>query len=552
MLNINVKMKNRISIFVLLIICLVQFALYSFGSLPQNQSKDKEDLQHVVTVTLKLIQVYVTDKDGLPVMDLGIDDFELYDNKKRMELTEFEKYRLELPPVEKKPREAFVEPESDEEISPTEKMTRKLFLFFDFAFNNAKGIEKSKIAALHFIDTKLQPTDEIGILTYSVIHGLALHEFLTTNHEKVREVVEGFGTKDIAGRAYNVESIYWKMREDAEYPLADNSKQFFSLRRQQIGLDRKVYKEQASNFALKIEELSKALRYIPGNKYIIFFSSGIASSVMYGKTSFLKNYDFTVIRDTGTAESVIRNRYEGMLKELSSSNCTVFTMNVEELEALIHQDADTLGTTSLKQMAKKTGGRYYEGIHNYENIMEELQNLTSSYYVLGYYINEKWDGKYHKIKVKVKRNGCKVIAQGGYYNPKPFTKYSKLEKQLHLVDLTLTERPLFQDAIHFPIEATYSTEDDKYNLKLGLKMPAEVLTEISGKKVEIVSLIFDEKDNVVGLKREEMDFSKLPQEELEHYSRLSIVTGKYKCRVVIRNLNTGKGAVGVCSIEIPK
>ena len=150
------------------------------------------------------------------------------------------------------------------------------------------------------------------------------------------------------------------------------------------------------------------------------------------------------------------------------------------------------------------------------------------------------------------KKGYKVHAQGGYFNPKPFTEYSKLEKQLHLVDLALTERPLFQDPIHFPIEAVFSAGDEEYNLTLNLKVSVEKLTEISGKKVEIVSLIFDKKDNVVGLKREEMDFSKLHKEEFQHTSLLLIPPGSYKCRVVIRNMDTGKGAVGATSVEIPE
>ena len=62
-------------------------------------------------------------------------------------------------------------------------------------------------------------------------------------------------------------------------------------------------------------------------------------------------------------------------------------------------------------------GKYFGNIKNYENIMQEIHNTTGSYYVLGYYIDEKWDGRYHKIKVKVKRKGCEVRAQGGFFNP---------------------------------------------------------------------------------------------------------------------------------------
>jgi hypothetical protein len=241
-----------------------------------------------------------------------------------------------------------------------------------------------------------------------------------------------------------------------------------------------------------------------------------------------------------------------MIKELSSSNCPIYVLNSEELKSHVYLDEQIMGNRSLKNLATKTGGKYYEHVYDYAEINEEISTLTGSYYVLGYYIGETWDGKYHKIKVKVKRKGYKVHAQDGYYNPKPFTEYSKLEKQLHLVDLALTERPLFQDPVHFPLEAVFCPDIDEFNLTLNLKIQVDKLSKISGKKVEIVSLIFDENDNVVGLKREDMDLSILPAEGFQHTSQLSIPPGSYKCRVVIRNLKTGRGAVGSTSIEIPK
>ncbi len=62
----------------------------------ENSSQAPQQEQHEVTVTLKLIQVYVPDKGGKSAMDLELEDFELFDNGKKKELTEFEKYRLSV------------------------------------------------------------------------------------------------------------------------------------------------------------------------------------------------------------------------------------------------------------------------------------------------------------------------------------------------------------------------------------------------------------------------------------------------------------------------
>jgi hypothetical protein len=247
-----------------------------------------------------------------------------------------------------------------------------------------------------------------------------------------------------------------------------------------------------------------------------------------------------------------RIKFESMLKELAASNSQFYTLDTEDLRETILQDEQMLGGGTMKQISKTTGGKYYGRIHNYEEIMEEIQNVTSSYYVLGYYIGEQWDGKYHKIKVKIKKKGYKVRAQSGYFNPKPFTEYSEVEKQIHLVDLALNQRSLFEDPIRFYLEPGIDFEKKKDNLKLLSKISVDDLQKIAGENVEIVSLVFNEEDTIVGFKREDIDFSELPTKEFLHTSVMTIPPGAYKCRVVIRNLETGRGAIGISSVYIPQ
>ena len=59
-----------------------------------KKKKDQKELEHEAVVTLKLVQVYVTDKKGNPIMDLELDDFELYDNGKIQKITGFDIERI--------------------------------------------------------------------------------------------------------------------------------------------------------------------------------------------------------------------------------------------------------------------------------------------------------------------------------------------------------------------------------------------------------------------------------------------------------------------------
>ncbi|MCK4432240.1 MAG: VWA domain-containing protein, partial [Candidatus Aminicenantes bacterium] len=536
---------------------------------PIQTKKEQQTLQYEVAVTLKLVQVYVTDKKGNPVVDLKKEDFIIYDKGKKQPITEFEKHILHLP----SPKTELQSEVIQESIlpAPRELMSRKFFLLFDFAYNNPRGTLKAKKAALHFINTKLQPSDEVGVLSYSALKSLKLHEYLTADHTKVRQVVESFGLKEIHGRAEDFEDEYWR-QISGENPLdpskrgeitfkdsrlpdkmpmgGEPSPELEKLKSQEGGRFHALY------FVKKMSDFAKALRYIPGYKHIILFSSGIPYSLIYGIQSQYSSWHWKdslnrrQVLDLG--DVLLRPRYEDMLKELATSNSTIYTLDTEDLVRKAAVDSRAKGAFTLQTMASSTGGKYFGNINSYEKHLEKIQNLTGYYYILGFYIDEKWDGKYHKIKVKVNRPGCKVHAQKGYFNPKPFSEYSKFEKMLHLVDLALSGRPLSQTPVRFPLAALPCSIKGKPNLALFSKIPMEKIREFSGKDVEIISIIFDKENNIVKIERDEKDFSKLPKGPIYYSYLLSLNPGDYKCRLVMRNLETGRGAVASSSVKIPK
>ncbi len=544
---------------------LLNLALQSFGlALPSQEKQTIPPIRHEVSVTLKLIQVYVIDQEGKPVMDLAPADFELFDNGRRQAITEFEKHLLQ--PAEEK----GAPPSQPSSVS---KMNRKFFLFFDFVFNNAQGLAQAKKAALHLIDTQLQPEDEVGILSYSVYKGLTLHEYLTTSHQKVREVIEGFGSKDILGRANNVEAEYWRALQSVTGDLSPSiasvaspaERDGFSpdkLKLQEATLDRMIYQLHARNFTSKLKDLANGLRYIPGNKYLILLSSGIASSIFQGAP---------VVFDKGKVESAVRRRsgaglynidslepaiweekkYENMAKELSESNTLVFSLNTENLGESLQANKAMLGEYALKKISKVSGGKYFANIDNYEKTLSDIQNLTSSYYVLGYYIEDRWDGKYHKVKIKTNRPGCEVHAQGGYFNPKPFDKYSDLERSLHLIDLALSDNPLFQDPARFPAISLSHPEKSGSTLLLISDIPVKELFGSKNDKVEAITLVFDAQKNIADFKRAEIDLSLADRKKICHYTLSTLPPGEYECRIVLRNLKTGQAAIAKASAVIP-
>jgi hypothetical protein len=152
--------------------------------------------------------------------------------------------------------------------------------------------------------------------------------------------------------------------------------------------------------------------------------------------------------------------------------------------------------------------------------------------------------------VTVKRPGCDVRAQFGYFNPKPFADYTDLEKTIQLVDLALADKPLSQTPDRFEMAALPFSGDPAGNLVFAARIPKDKLAGVAGKKVEVVSLVFNPSDEIVELRRSEEDLTKVAPSGANLLSVLAVPPGAYKCRIVMRNLETGAAAVAGVSTAV--
>lgn len=571
-----------------LIVVLAQSAFSQRAGLGQQQA-DMKSLQYDVSVVLKLVHVYVTDKKGNPVPDLTIGDFTVTDNGQSVKVTDFERRVLQAAPRDGRAASPESSPANKAEpaTAAIRASGRKFFLYFDFAYNNALGITKAKKAALHFLDTEVATEDEVALLSYSMIKGLVVHEYLTTDHARVSKALETVGQKDIVGRADEVEELYWQQAMEGLRDSLGRNPGPVNPAQQEVAetnIKRWESKQIAQKFLLGMTTLAKALRIVPGQKQFILFSSGIPASLLYGNQAGTP-MDGNLKPGQGalfeTGDPVLRSQAEEMNKELGASGCVFFVFDTRESAmktSMFDREAQTFetgkrpafsptsafeansiyksnkvtGLDTLSRLAKSTGGEYFSNIDRYEKNLAQVQALTGSYYVLGFPVNERWDGKYHEVKVEVKRKGCEVRAQAGYFNPKPFSEYTDLEKQLHLFDLALNERAFSRLPILVPMTALTSAAEGITRLAILAKVPAEVTDKLAGSRVEFVTIFFDSKGEISDVVREEKDLGLLRGKELAFGAGVALKPGDYSCRLVIRDMASGLSAVASTSVTLVK
>jgi VWFA-related protein len=540
------------------------------------QAPPAKPLQYEVSVSVKLIQVYATGKGGAPVTDLTAADFEVTDNGKVCPVTHFERHFLEA--GEALPAAPAAAPAA---VAP---LNRKFFLIFDFAFMDGPALLRAKSAALKFLDGDLLPSDEIGLVTYYATRGLVLNEYLTTDHARIRSIIDGFGAKPRAGRAENLTQFIYSS-EFTTLPPSDKAPpgtvpevtdEFYDgLVRAQTGagLDapgRQNYVEQARQLMVSLGEMAKVLRSVAGFKNIVLFSGGIARQYLYGQrggavlgewqtpeqlAARLKDYD------GAQADALLRDEHTAMIKELKASNCPVYAVDVSrqrregDVVSMTGASGAGLrefeGADSLRQIASGTDGKFYGNTVQEERIADDIRDSTVAYYVLGYSVPETYDGRFHRIKVKVSRKGVDVNAQGGYYSAKPFKDYTKFEKLLHVVDLALSETPEIQIPYDIPVAAQPLTVKGWPQALVFARASRAALADVFGNKAEAYLLLPDEKGDVAAIQRFTLPPAKEGQDALFPSFLVRSKPGRYACRLVIRNLETGRAARGGTDISVP-
>jgi len=107
------------------------------------------------------------------------------------------------------------------------------------------------------------------------------------------------------------------------------------------------------------------------------------------------------------------DRLDEVLQAANRGNVTVHVLDPRPLGA-----SPLGGVDSLFRLHHETGGRAIINTNDLGAMVGRIIGDASAYYLLGYTPSrEMADGKFHKIAVRVKRRGVRVLARAGYWAP---------------------------------------------------------------------------------------------------------------------------------------
>lgn len=363
-----------------------------------------------VEVNYVEVDASVTDAQGRFVRHLTKDDFQLVEDGAPQTLTAFSMVDIPVEPVDPP---LF----SKTAIPPDVASNRRPFagrvfvIVMDDLNTRVNRTPRIRAAARQFVERYVGANDVVAVVNTSG-YGKAMQDFTGNRALALRAIEGAIGNKEMSSTEARLQDYY--------LGAASNSSAAFN--------DMMRY-NNARNTLRVMKNLSDYLAGMRGRrKAVVLFSEGI-------------NYDLVdAINNPHTTD--VQHEMRDFIAAATRGNISVYTVDPRGVTSGM-EDAIEIGSMpadpsinvsqltdelrlehdSLRTIAEETGGFAVLNQNDYRSAFARILDDSSSYYVLGYYpTNDKRDGRFRNIQVRVLKPGLKVRTRRGYNAPLPGKK----------------------------------------------------------------------------------------------------------------------------------
>lgn len=390
-------------------------------------------------VTVVNVDVYATTKDGEPVTDLTVDDFEVYEDGKPVAISNFYKVVDGVPVTRSIETPAAGDaPEQEAEGDPTEPTpaalphqrpgipdSQRLWLVIYIDSHNTSPIHRTRVLDQlnEFISTNVIDGNRGMLVTYdrklNVRQPFTDHAGALLRAIDDMELTSGRPTSFERDRADLIRRI-----EDAE--------DLGSLAGQVSQYSREV--ENDLRFSLDaMADMVRSLAGLPGRKALLYVSDGLAMSPGKDLVYMMRNKFTDAPMMGNTLEFDMTRRLRQIEQQANSNRVSFYTLDAtglqmpsgfaaeyrggisgNDLRSSVEQVHQDNYQNSIRRVALRTGGVPILNTNNAIPALRKISSSLNSYYSLGYHPTRPPDQRYHRIEVKVNRPGVEIRYREGY------------------------------------------------------------------------------------------------------------------------------------------
>lgn len=437
---------------------LLVLSTVAFGQRPAPSPVQDETVR--VRINLVQADVTVTDKEGKPVADLRPEDFEIFEDGKRQQITHFS-YVSAGATGSSAPESAPSEKEKTNNTTAVvplrrEQVRRTIAMVVDDLGLSFESMGFARKALRTFVDEQMLPNDLVAILRTSGGTGV-MQQFTSDKRqlyaaiEQVRWNPQGRGGLNPLG-TLNEASIGADIRDSIQFTeeMEDSRAGQYSVgtigslnaivrglgdlpgRKSVVLISEafRMFSAQGRNTQL-VQSLHDLTDQANANSVALYTidASGL-QSYTFQASDKVAGYSYVIdpelMAASGGAGGVAPNRDPRTLPRNDS-----LTARAEQdsgaafrrLGALMSMREQQAGETHtvLSYLAQRTGGIFVRNRNDMSLGIGQIMNDQQGFYLLGYRPNEstidKSTGrrKLHHLEVKVKRSGLKVRSRSSYF-----------------------------------------------------------------------------------------------------------------------------------------
>lgn len=403
------------------------------GETPVVRAPVEVGEDEVVRITTNLVQldVVVTDAKGNQVTDLKSEDFEVLQDGRAQQITNFS-YVSTVAPGTPTAREAARLPRPDKrEIGPPpqaprrERVRRTLVFFVDDLNMSFPGIVRARDAISKIIDEQLQPGDLMAIIRTGSQAGML--QQLTGDrrllHAAADQIRWSFcSTRGLYEQGPVMQSGSSALAPDTHFSLGEPL--------QGCGYDVRSTTLGTLNFVVE------GMRDLPGRKSVVIISENMpltASDPGTGALAPSFNDDAP-----NKATTNLSDIFYKIAQKAARGSVVIYGINTRGLQSFTPSAADDISRLSPQQISSivdtrmdeaffgdqgpayltsQTGGFYVHNANDVTRAMRRIADDLRGYYLIGYRPEgSTFNRRFHKITARVKgRPDLTVRTRSGFY-----------------------------------------------------------------------------------------------------------------------------------------
>lgn len=483
-----------------------------------------------ISVEVVNVDVIVVDDRGRPVTGLSPEDFVVFEDGKRREITNFFSFRNGE--LQVAGGESSV---ASEDHWPDQRMRRRMIFLFD---NNSleKRDRRAAIEQLErFVLEQFDGTYEWAVIAYD--DELQMMEPFTSDKTTVLGALGKVRELPIPVRRRRASDI------TMEEQLPVVSRQDF--RRGRRGIDQVTQDLTLRDFDLRermvqgvqifdrttraITQTMRAYMGMDGRKSLVLVTGSLQSlpggQQLLGRGLPGSGGDDRVDQMVTVMHSELLRRYEAIIKMANAAGFSIYPISADALmkahsSALDVERSSNLAfsssfgdtpteidvETASRTMADNTGGRFYSTTHFYD-AFDDIDDRTANSYVLGFPTDHRPEGDYHRVRVETTKPGLSVLHRRGYLH---------LSREQQIAEELSTPLAFPKDRGDFGVEMEIfpPDEDDRRRKKVDLtvagRVPVSSVTLIPQGdrmvgRIHLYVAIYDLEGNLVSLVRDLQD-----------------------------------------------